>query len=144
MLQHAKVIRVIDENHAEISVIRQSACGHDCGSCEGCGLRPEQVTAEAFNAAGARLGDMVTVESQSTAVIGIAAVVYLCPLILFFAAYFAARYFGGAEGLRIAAGGLGFLLGVGLALLLNRRMSRSQPILKIIAIDSGEHACLDM
>ena len=49
MLQQAKVVRIIDENKAEISVARASACGHDCESCSGCGMSSAPVNAEAIN-----------------------------------------------------------------------------------------------
>ena len=38
MTQIATVERIIDSDHAEISVPRKSACGHDCEECAGCGV----------------------------------------------------------------------------------------------------------
>ena len=38
MTQIATVERILDADHAEISVPRKSACGHDCEECAGCGV----------------------------------------------------------------------------------------------------------
>ena len=38
MTQIATVERILDDTHAEISVPRKSACGHDCEECAGCGV----------------------------------------------------------------------------------------------------------
>ena len=38
MTQVATVERILDKTHAEISVPRKSACGHDCEECAGCGV----------------------------------------------------------------------------------------------------------
>ena len=91
MTQIAVVKRLTGPDKAEIQVRRPSACGHDCKSCGGYG--PEsmtQVTAIAENGLGARPGDTVRVESESRTVLGLAAVLYLMPLVLLFVGYFIA------------------------------------------------------
>lgn len=139
MLQQAKVIRIIDENNAEISVVRESACGHDCESCGGCGMSSSSVSAEAINLVNARVGDFVTVETDTTAVIGIAAVVYMLPLVLFFAFYIALKAIGFSDTVSLAFGGAGFVLGILCALFANRRVdSKNSVSFKIISINSGE------
>lgn len=77
MTQIATVKRLIGESQAEVLVRRQSACGHSCEACGGCG--PEsaaQMTAMADNTLGACPGDTVRVESESRRVLGMAG----CPL----------------------------------------------------------------
>lgn len=54
MTQIATVERILDADHAEISVPRKSACGHDCEECAGCGVTGAAVHARASNPIGAR------------------------------------------------------------------------------------------
>lgn len=91
MTQIATVKRLLGSDKAEVQVRRSSACGHDCKSCGGCG--PDtmtQVTAVADNEPGARPGDTVRVESESRRVLGLAAALYLMPIVLLFVGYFIA------------------------------------------------------
>jgi len=90
----------------------------------------------ADNAAGAVQGDVVTVASDSTGILGAAALVYLVPFVLFFVAYALAAALGAAgEGVRIAAGGLGFLLGIAAARLADRRQRTRQTIVfRIVSV----------
>lgn len=130
MTQIATVKRLVGEKNAEVLVRRQSACGHDCASCGGCG--PEsaaQVTAVADNELGARPGDTVRVESESGRVLGMAAVLYLVPLVLLFAGYFAASGpLRLGEGASVAVGvaclAVGFAANVGM----DRRLRRKRPV----------------
>ena len=59
MIQKAVVKKILDENHAQIEVQRQSACGHDCEKCGGCGAPTERVQATAINSVAAKVGDIV-------------------------------------------------------------------------------------
>lgn len=89
MTQIATVTCLTGASSAQVMVRRQSACGHDCASCGGCG--PEnatKVTVVAENKVGAKPGDTVTVESESRAVLGMATLLYLVPFLLLFAGYF--------------------------------------------------------
>ena len=61
MTQIATVERILDPNHAVISVPRKSACGHDCEECAGCGVSGAAVKAKAANPIGARPGQKVVV-----------------------------------------------------------------------------------
>ena len=61
MTQIATVERIIDNDHAEISVPRKSACGHDCEECAGCGVSGAAVHAKAVNTIGAQPGQKVVV-----------------------------------------------------------------------------------
>ena len=55
----------MDDTHAEISVPRKSACGHDCEECAGCGVSGISVYVKALNTVGARPGQKVVVESDT-------------------------------------------------------------------------------
>ena len=59
MTQIATVEKILDDTHAEISVPRKSACGHDCEECAGCGVSGVSVYAKALNTVGAQPGQKV-------------------------------------------------------------------------------------
>ena len=131
MIQTAKVTRVLENGTAEVSVKRQSACGHDCSKCGGgCSelMDSSTVSVVAANPVRAMPGDMVRVESSTGGVLKAAVVVYLVPFLLFFLGYFlcAAAQLGG--GVSAAVGGCGFAVGVMLAVLLDRQVRRNQSI----------------
>ena len=97
MVQTAKVTRVLADGRAEVAVKRQSACGHDCSKCGGgCSelMVSSTVAVIAANPVRAMPGDMVTVESSTSRVLGAAVIVYLVPFLLFFVGYFAAAALG--------------------------------------------------
>ena len=88
MTQVATVEKLIDECYAEISVPRQSACGHDCADCAGCGVvGGHSVYAVAKNEIQARPGDKVVVESSTKKVLNVVVLVYVLPVICFFLGY---------------------------------------------------------
>ena len=131
MIQTAKVTRVLENGTAEVSVKRQSACGHDWSKCGGgCSelMVSSTVSVVAANPVRAMPGDMVRVESSTGGVLKAAVVVYLVPFLLFFLGYFlcAAAQLGG--GISAAVGGCGFAAGVLLAILLDRQVRRNQSI----------------
>ena len=139
--QKARVTRLLDRGRAEVAVQRQSACGHDCAQCGGgCSelmVAPE-VRVVAENAAGARPGDTVTVESSTSKVLGAAALVYTVPVVLFFAGYLIAGGLGAGGGICAAAGAAGFALGFVPALLLDRHSRRQGRIrFKITAVEQA-------
>ena len=130
MTQIAVVNRLVGTNKAEIQVRRLSACGHDCKSCGGCG--PDsmtQITAVAENQVGARPGDTVRIESESRTVLGLAAVLYLFPIIVLFLGYFiASGPLGLGEGASMIAG-LGFMaVSFAAAWLWERRLRTGQTV----------------
>ena len=87
MTQIATVERILDDTHAEISVPRKSACGHDCEECAGCGVSGVSVYVKALNTVGAQPGQKVVVESDTKKMLKIVSFVYLIPVILFLAGY---------------------------------------------------------
>ena len=125
MTQVATVERIIDENHAEISVPRKSACGHDCEECAGCGVTGAAVHARALNPIGATPGQKVVVESDTGKMLLIVSVAYLIPVVLFLAGYLLMLAVPGAStALRYAVGILGFFAGVLIAVAYDRRLRR--------------------
>ena len=121
MTQIATVERIINSEYAEISVSRKSACGHDCEECAGCGVSGAAVHAKARNPVGARPGQKVVVESDTQKMLGIVALVYLIPVVLFFVGYFATISIA-STAIRYTVAALGFFLGIAIAILYDRRL----------------------
>lgn len=90
-----------DGTSAKIAVVRESACGGNCASCGGC---KADTVVEALNLAGAKKGDRVVLEMDSSRVLLTAFTVYTLPIILLIAVYFAAAALFHSETAGIAAG----------------------------------------
>mgnify|MGYP001112622116 FL=1 len=122
MTQIATVERILDSGHAEISVPRKSACGHDCEECAGCGVSGAAVHARAANPIGAAPGQKVVVESNTQKMLRIVALVYLIPVALFFLGYFLAMAATASVAVQYTAAVAGFILGVLGAVAYDRRL----------------------
>ena len=122
MTQIATVERILDPGHAEISVPRKSACGHDCEECAGCGVSGAAVHARAANPIGASPGQKVVVECSTEKMLRIVALVYLIPVALFFLGYFAAMAVTASVAAQYTAAVVGFLLGILAAIGYDRRL----------------------
>lgn len=105
---------------ARVLILRQSACSGDCHKCAGCGAVEQKLLLEAHNPIGAGVGELVTVSTRSGPVLAAAAVLYLMPVMLFLAGYLAGLCLWQRGGLPGAAG---FLLGLVLAVLYDRRVA---------------------
>ena len=124
MTQIATVERIIDDTHAEISVPRKSACGHDCEECAGCGVSGAAVYAKALNPIGARPGQKVVVRSDTGKMLHIVALVYLMPVVLFLVGYLVTLAVTSNTAIQYLMAGIGFVAGVLLAVLYDRRLRR--------------------
>ena len=122
MTQIATVERILDSGHAEISVPRKSACGHDCEECAGCGVTGTAVHAKALNPIGALPGQKVVVESSTKKMLRIVALVYLIPVALFFLGYLAAMAATASVAVQYTAAAAGFILGILGAISYDRRL----------------------
>ena len=122
MTQIATVQRILDANHAVISVPRKSACGHDCEECAGCGVSGAAVEAKAINPIGARPGQKVVVESSTQKMLGIVAFVYTIPVALFILGYVIMALLVSSVALQYTVAILGFVLGIVVAILYDRRL----------------------
>lgn len=119
MTQKAVVKKLLTDGLAEVEVQRQSACGHDCASCGGCGAPTERIQAKALNEIGAEVGEIVTIEGKNKEVFGAALIVYTVPLVLFIALYALARMLGQGEGVAAVVGIAGFIIGILVAVAYN-------------------------
>ena len=116
MTQIATVERILDADHAEISVPRKSACGHDCEECAGCGVSGASVYARASNPIGAQPGQKVVVESSTKKMLRIVVLVYLIPVVLFLAGYVITSMLTACVAAQYTEAGAGFVLGMVVAI----------------------------
>ena len=122
MTQIATVERILDADHAEISVPRKSACGHDCEECAGCGVTGAAVHARASNPIGARPGQKVVVESSTKNMLRIVVLVYLIPVVLFLAGYVIMSLLTDSVAAQYAVAAAGFAAGIVFAIFYDRRL----------------------
>ena len=134
MSQNAVIKRIMKENVAEISLLRQMDC-KNCDSCNGCSQKPQtELLAMASNQIGAKVGDVVEVESIAGSSIGIAVIVYVIPCVFLLLGYFLGQAIGLSEMVSVGVGGLGILVGFLPALLLNRYItSQKRPEFVILS-----------
>ena len=125
MEQVVKVITTDPDGTAKVMHIRESACSGDCHKCSGCGAAKETMFLTVKNAIRAKPGDMVRIEAASGPVMAATAVFYVVPLVLFFLGYYVGESLWTLGGL---AGGLGFALGIGLAVVYDRKVAQHQKI----------------
>ena len=125
MEQVVRVISTDADGTARVMHIRESACSGDCHKCSGCGAAKETLFLTVQNVIRAKPGDMVRIEAASGPVMAATVVFYLVPLVLFFLGYYLGEIFWTMGGL---VGSLGFLLGIGLAVVYDRKVARHQNI----------------
>lgn len=137
MTQSAVVRRRLSGDKVEILVRRVSACGHDCAGCGGCPsmVREPEVTAVAEDTLGVRPGQRVRVESSTRRVLGLAALLYLFPFVVFFAAYLLLS--GASDGVAALGAVGGFLAALlGICLPLERYIRRRKAVtFRIVAVE---------
>ena len=129
MTQKVKVIACNADGTAKVMHIRQSACSGDCHQCSGCGAAQETMILQAENSIGARVGDVVMIQSASGPVLKAAALLYILPLVLFFAGYAAGMLLWQRGGL---AGCVCFGLGIGVSILYDRLVLKKQKTVYVI------------
>ena len=129
MEQLVRVRQTHEDGTATVLCIRESACSGDCHKCSGCGAAKETILLRADNPIGARTGDLVKVESETAPVLKAAAVLYMLPLVLFFAGYALGAVLRISGGI---TGGLAFLLSIVLIVLYDRRMQKKDKIIYTI------------
>lgn len=123
MEQLVRVRQTREDGTATVIHVRESACSGDCHKCSGCGAAKEAIIFEARNPIGARVGDLVKVESETGPVLKAAMVLYMVPLVLFFAGY----ALGDALwGLGALCGCLAFVISICLAVLYDRKVVKKQ------------------
>ena len=121
MEQLVRIREVYDDGTAQVICIRESACSGDCHKCSGCGAAKEAILLTAQNPIGAGVGDLVNLRSETGPVLKAAVVLYMMPLVLFFAGYALAAALDLSGAL---FGCLAFVLSIMLIVLYDRRMAK--------------------
>lgn len=124
MTQIATVEKLLPGGYAEISVPRKTACGHDCEECAGCGMTGAAIRARAKNDPGAAVGQKVVVESSTSKMMHIIALVYLTPVALFLVCYLLAVAFGAGVAVQYSLAAVGFAAGIAIAIAYDRRLKK--------------------
>lgn len=135
MEQLVRVKQTFDDGTALVIRIRESACSGDCHKCSGCGAAKEAIVFEANNPIGAKPNDLVTVQSETGPVMKAAAVLYMLPLVLFFAGYALGAALGLSGGL---FGCAAFLVSVGLIVMYDRHMAKHDNTIYTITDFAGD------
>ena len=125
MTQIGTVTALGDQGMVQVTVARQTACGHDCENCAGWGAEAGTISVWAQAELPVEEGDRVELYS-SHKILAVAALVYLVPVVLFLAGYLLAVSL--SEPMRYACGGIGFALGLFLAVVYDRRVRREKII----------------
>lgn len=135
MEQLVRVKETYPDGTALVIHIRESACSGDCHKCSGCGAAKEAVLITADNPIGARRGDLVKVESDTGPVLKAATVLYMMPLVLFFAGYAigAAMNISGTM-----CGCLAFVLSIALIVLYDRKVLKKANLGYTITAFAGD------
>lgn len=125
MTQDAVVTKLLPGGMAEVAVVRSTACGGSCGSCESCIFQGE-IKARARNLIDAVPGQKVVIASKSSTVFGAAALVYIMPIVLFILGYALAYLAGASEGVCVIVSFLALVLSAVILVLSQRRKKNQQ------------------
>lgn len=134
MEQIAKVTAV-SRGYATVEVARRSACDGCHKSAEGCAMcallgDKKTMSARAADPIGVSVGDTVEVATADARVLGYAALVFLCPILLAMAGYAAAGAVGAGVGFA------GALIGV---CLYSRRVGKTRCDVTIVRVLDAAH-----
>lgn len=125
MVQRAKVVAV-EGHQAVVDIYRSSACGETCGgSCAVC-KSARTVRTKAENHAGAKVGEMVELSSDSKQVLGLAFILYILPLIVSMGAYILVENVWLNKELAAIGAFVGLVIGFVPAFLQNRRAKNKE------------------
>lgn len=85
-MRETGIVKSVSGSLCEVSVKRTSACGENCATCSA-GCKAEAHICVCKNTAGARVGDRVYIEMDTSKVLTSAFLIYILPLALFIAAF---------------------------------------------------------
>ena len=141
MTQQGTIKKLLPGGRAEVEVTRRSACGHDCAKCGGCGgLETQTLYVTARNHTDAGIGDRVLIEGETGRVLGLAALVYMLPLVLFFIGYAIAAAMSLSEGLCMVMSFAAFAVGLLIVVIVGRRHKKNPITYDIISVVGHEAA----
>ena len=142
MITKARVVSV-NGDVATVVAKRTSACEGCHKSAEGCSVcslmgEGGEITAEAENAVGARVGDTVEIESESKRVLFYGAAVFLFPIVMMLAGYWITSCFTESEIWRCVAATVAVVLSFCVVWCYSRSVGKRGTDIKIVRILSEE------
>ncbi len=133
MEQTVRVKQTHDNGTATVFLQRESACSGDCHKCSGCGAAKEVMVFEAQNPIGAQRGDLVIIESKTGPVMKAVGIFYVLPLVLFFLGFWLGSY----AGISVLAACMGFIGGIALTVVYDRKIARKEEVHTITGYARG-------
>ena len=133
MTQFAVIKRLTSVDKAEVEVLRGTACGDNCGSCEACHYT-SKIRVEATNDIGAQPGDRVEIEARTSRILGAAV------LVLFFIGYAIAAMLNMSEGWSMVMSFAFFAVGMAIAVVVGRGHKKNPITYNIISVIGHEAA----
>lgn len=127
MVQEAIITKLLPNNMAEVAVVRASACGKNCSSCESCVFQNE-LKVVAKNHILSTPGHKVLIETESSKIFGAAILVYLFPMIAMIAGYILAASAAFSELLCVFFGFVGLAAGFVVVILVHKKIKSNKPI----------------
>ena len=134
MIQKGKIIS-LDGEYAVVEVMRTSACV-GCSKQEGCIACKKKITSRAYNGAGAKPGDRVTLETRSDTVLLYALLVFVLPLVLAIGGYMLSSLFISRQSVQILVSTCIFLLTYVIIYFTLDRRPEVKKSVRITAIDT--------
>ena len=137
MVQKARVVSV-NGDYAVVRVSRKTiceGCHNTDSSCSACfAFGDKNAECKALNTPGAKVGDTVTVKTESSHIIGYAALVFIAPIVVALAVYMLSEVLGIGYPALWALGG--FVLPFGLFCLILDRKIKKSPDTEIVSVDT--------
>ena len=134
MTQNGIVTKILSGGSAEVAVMRGTACGGHCsGGCEAC-VYDSRILVQAANSVHAAPGDHVILETATSGIVGAAMLIYLVPLVFFFAGYAVGYAAGLRQGLCILTSLAGVLVGAAVTVIVGRK--KKEPTFRITGFES--------
>ena len=131
MIQEAILTKKLPGDLAEVAVVRATACGKNCTSCEGCAFRNE-LKVIAKNPFGIEAGKKVLIETKTASILGAVIAVYLFPIFAMFITAVLAAMLGATETVCVFTAFSALFVSVLLTILFQRLKKHSRQIVYTI------------
>jgi len=136
MVQKATVVKIVSDERAVVLVPRASSCTGDCGKCGGCSSLVKTIETTVLNPVGAKVGDIVVLESSTRQILSIMLLVFVCPIAGVILFYLLASLFVENEAIRALIAFSGLIFGFVGAFVYNRILTRRDvPLVSISKIE---------
>ena len=119
MVQEEIITKKLSADLAEVAVVRVTACGKSCSSCESCMFQNElKVVAE--NPMSIEGGKKVLIETKTSKVFGAVVAVYLLPALVMIAAAIVAAVLGATEAICVISAFSALIVSILLTIIFHR------------------------